>query len=103
MNRDLLPIGSVIELDDGRRLIIINYEVRGRYGLMYLCGGYPTLCLSDLIPPSNVDEFKDKYKFYNTDTYLEFNDNFKIVFEGYKNDKFYEFRDKVKNIYESLK
>ena len=93
MDKILLPIGSLIELSDGRRLIIIGYEKNNEFKMSYLCGGYPSYFLTDFIPYSNVNEFKEKYRFYNIDTYLDFNSDYKIIHEGYKNDKFYELQN----------
>lgn len=93
MNKSLLPIGSLIELEDGKRLIIIAYERNEQSKISYLCGGYPTYYLTDLIPFSKVKEFKEKYKFYNIDTYLDIDGKYKIIHEGYKNEKFYEFQN----------
>lgn len=54
MNRKLLPIGSVVELSDGRKLIIIGYEANAENKMSYLCGGYPSYFLTDFIPSSKV-------------------------------------------------
>ena len=97
MNKELLPIGSLIELSDGRRLTIISYAENNEYKFCYLCGGYPSYYLMDFIPFSKVKEFKQKYKFYNTDTYLDFDSDYKIIYEGYKNNNFNEFKKQFNN------
>lgn len=51
----------------------------------------------DFIPHSNVKEFKQKYTFYNIDTYLDFDSDYKIIYEGYKNNDFNELQKKFKN------
>ena len=48
-------------------------------------------------PFSKVKEFKQKYKFYNTDTYLDFDSDYKIIYEGYKNNNFNEFKKQFNN------
>lgn len=97
MNKELLPIGSLIELSDGRRLTIIGYEENDEYKMSYLCGGYPSYYLMDFIPYSNVKEFKQKYKFYDIDTYLDFDSDYKIIYEGYKNNNFNELQKNFNN------
>lgn len=52
MSKELLPIGSVIELDDGKKLIIICYEQVAKNKFSYLWAGYPSYFLTDLIPLS---------------------------------------------------
>ena len=95
MSKELLPIGSVIEVDDGKKLIIIEYEKRPSK-LFYLCAGYPTYFLIDLIPFSKVKEFKERYKFYNIDTFLAIDAKYKVIHEGYRNEKFYKFQNIIK-------
>lgn len=98
MNRELLPIGTLIELSDGKKLIIISYEENAKHKISYLCGGYPSYFLIDLIPSSKKNEFIKKYKHYNTDTYLELDSDYKIVHIGYKNNEFYELEKNFKNL-----
>lgn len=96
MNNNLLPIGSLIESKNGIKLIVIGYE-RNNEKIFYLCAGYPSYYLMDFIPYSNVKEFKEKYKIYNEDTYLDINSDYKIIYEGYKNNSFNEFQKNFNN------
>lgn len=82
MNNKILPIGSVIEYQ-GNKLIIVQYQDD-----LYVCAGYPTYYLTDLIPSNKVKEYKAKYNNYNTDCYVKFNDDYKVICEGYKNSEF---------------
>ena len=89
MNNNILPIGSVIEFE-GHKLIIINYEYNNDH-LEYLCAGYPTFWLIDLIPSNKIQEYKSKYNNYNTDNSVRVDADFKIICEGYKNADFENF------------
>lgn len=95
MKGDLLPIGTLIEVEDGIKLIIISYEFNEK--ISYLCAGYPSYYLTDFIPNKHVDEFKNKYKHYNVDRFVDINSEFNIIHMGYKNDEFYKFVEKYKN------
>lgn len=89
MNNKILPIGSVIEFE-GNKLIIIQYEDDS-----YVCAGYPTYYLMDLIPSNKVKEYKSKYNNYDTDNNVRFDADYKVICEGYRNGAFEEF---VKNM-----
>ena len=90
MNNKVLPIGSIIELEDNNKYIIIGYNGLSQKNLFYVCAGYPSYYLTDLIPPKRVNEFKEKYGFYNLDNYVDNNMEYKVLFEGYKGQKYYE-------------
>ena len=62
MDRDLLPIGSVIELPDNIKLVIIGYEEVTKEKITYICGGYPSYLMTDFIPFKRLKEYKEKYK-----------------------------------------
>ena len=62
MNNELLPIGTLIELNDGKKLVIVSYVENAKHKISYLCGGYPSYFLIDLIPLSKKNEFIKKYK-----------------------------------------
>ena len=90
MNSKILPIGSVIELEDRNKYIIIGYETLSLKNLAYICAGYPAYYLTDMIPQNKVNEFKEKYGFYNTDINVSINKEYKVIFEGFKNKKYYD-------------
>ena len=90
MDNRVLPIGSVIELEDNNKYIITGYNHLSKKGLAYTCAGYPTFYLIDMIPLKRLKEFKEKYGFYNTDNFVKNDMNYKVIFEGYKNEKYYE-------------
>ena len=98
MNNELLPIGTLIELNDGKKLVIVSYVENAKHKNSYLCGGYPSYFLIDLIPLSKKNEFIKKYKHYNIDNYLKLDSNYKIVHPGYKNNEFYELEKKFKDL-----
>lgn len=98
MKKDLLPIGSLIELNDGRKLIIISYEKTKDNKLTYLCGGYPSYFLMDLIPATKINEFKQKYKFYNIDDNIEVGIDFKVIHTGYKDKDFENLKQEFKSL-----
>ena len=91
----LLPIGTVIELHDGIKLVVIGYENLEKENITYICGGYPTYLVTDIIPLKKFKEYKEKYKSYNTETTIAHNSEYKVVHEGYKNQKFYEIIERV--------
>lgn len=90
MDRDLLPIGSVIELPDNIKLVIIGYEEVTKEKITYICGGYPSYLMIDFIPFKKLKEYKEKYNDYNTDCSINHDAEYRVVFMGYKNDQFYE-------------
>ena len=102
MSKELLPIGSLIELSDGIRFVILGYEENSEHHLCYLCGVYPCYNIMDLIPIHNVNEFKKKYvliqnfKYYYACAYLDINSEYNIIHVGYKNNSFYELQNKYR-------
>lgn len=96
MDRDLLPIGSVIELPDNIKLVIIGYEDVTKEKITYICGGYPSYLMTDFIPFKRLKEYKEKYQSYNTERNIDHNSEYKIIHEGYKNQKFYDIINRMK-------
>ena len=58
MINKILPIGSIIELEDNNKYIIIGYNTFSRKNFSYVCAGYPTCSLIDMIPTKKINEFK---------------------------------------------
>lgn len=98
MDKFLLPIGTVIELNNNEKLIIIGYEIFYSEKLSYLAAGYPTYYIEDLIPSSKIKEFEDKYNFHNVDQILPLDTEYKIIHMGYKDANYEEFANKIKNL-----
>lgn len=90
MNRQLLPIGTVIETVDKVKLVIIGYEEVTKERIIYICGGYPSYYMTDFIPIKKLKEYKEKYNDYNTDCSINHDAEYRVVFMGYKNEQFYE-------------
>ena len=57
MNRQLLPIGTVIETVDKVKLVIIGYEEVTKEKITYICGGYPSYLMTDFIPFKRLKEY----------------------------------------------
>lgn len=53
MKNSILPIGSVI-LKNDKKYIIFDYDFKAK---SYVCAGYPSYFLIDLIPPKKVKEY----------------------------------------------
>lgn len=86
MKNSILPIGSVI-LKNDKKYIIFDYDFKAK---SYVCAGYPSYFLIDLIPPKKVKEYKSKYNNYNSDDFIKFDDIFELVWMGYRNTDFEE-------------
>lgn len=95
MNKDILPIGSVIEINNGRKLIIVGYNFDNGSKLSYLCGSYPTFYLMDFIPFSKMNEFKEQYNNDANDLFIDVDSDYEIIFLGYKNNKYIDFKNKM--------
>ena len=86
MKNSILPIGSVI-LKSNKKYIIFGYDFKNK---SYVCAGYPSYFLIDLIPPKKVKGYKAKYNNYNSDDFIKFDDTFELVWMGYRDASFEE-------------
>lgn len=91
---NILPIGTLIELEDGKKLIILGYKKENNI-ISYICGQYPVNYLIDLVPEKKVKEFIDKYKYFNTDCIIPIESKYNVIQMGYKDETFDNFINKL--------
>ena len=93
MDRQILPIGTVLEIKNGIKVVIIGYELEGK--LKYSCGSYPSFLIMDLIPLKKFKTYREKYGPLENETTIDYDSEFRIVHLGYQNQKFYEMQKKI--------
>ena len=99
MNSQLLPIGSVIELSNKNKYVVLGYEEDNNGNLKYMTCQYPSFVITDLIPLNKQKEFSQKYKInLSNELAIDINSEYKVLHEGYKNNKYYEMLEKFGEI-----
>ena len=83
MTREILPLGTVLEIAN-KKYIITDYDLSHKN---YICYGYPCDVM-DLVPLKKVKEYQEKYDNYNINRVVAFNDEYKIIYIGYKSTEF---------------
>lgn len=91
MKNELLPMGSVIEFEN-KKYIIVGYNL---LDYSYVCDGYPTDVMDLLVSSKHIKEYKAKYDNYNISCFIKFNADFTVIFTGYQNETFYSEREKL--------
>lgn len=91
MINEFLPMGSVIEFQD-KKYIIIGYNLVDQ---CYVCDGYPTDVMDLCKSFKQAKKYQAKYDNYNINKFISFKADFKVIFVGYINEAFLRQRDEL--------